>query len=167
MVCINALGHARTRDILYSCYRTVWKVEICYALKQCLCIFRVISHFRREMNKVSMWLLRIFLFLAILFSGLEKTCSYVILDCCYALETNPFPRVITQTAGLLNGHLVGFILSVVLMYFMYKISIEMDRPLTLSVGVFILALASCMYFSVFLHNLRNLQMLDAYMHACN
>jgi len=113
------------------------------------------------MNKSFLWLLRIFLFLAILFSGLEKTYSYVILNYVHALETNPFPRVIIQTTGLLTGHVIGFALSVILMCFMYKISIEMDHPLTLSVGVGILAIAFSMYFSVFLHNLGNLEILEA------
>jgi len=113
------------------------------------------------MNRISLWLLRIFLFLAIIFSGLEKTYSYVIFNYGHALETNPFPRVINQTTDLLTGHVVGFIISVILLYFMYKISIEIDRHLTILVGVAILAIAFSTYFSAFLHNLRNLQMLEA------
>jgi hypothetical protein len=112
------------------------------------------------MNRISLWLLRIFLFLAVLFSGLEKTYSYLIFNNGHALEANPFPRLIIQTTGLLTGHIIGFIMSVIFMYVMYKISVEIDRPLTILVGVVILATAFCMYFSVFLHNLRNLQILE-------
>jgi len=108
------------------------------------------------MNRISLWLLRTFLFLAILFSGLEKTYSYVILSYGYAVETNPLSRVMIQTTGLFTGHAIGFIISVVITYFMYKISIEMDRPLTILFGGAILAIAFSMYFSAFLYNIRNL-----------
>jgi len=101
------------------------------------------------------------LILAILFSGLEKMYSYVIFSHGHALENNPFPRLIVQTTGLLTGHVIGFIISVIFMYFMYKISLEIDRHPTILFGVAILAIAFSMYFSVFLHNLRNLQMLEA------
>jgi hypothetical protein len=109
------------------------------------------------MNRISLWLLRIFLILAILFSVLEKTCSYLVFSHGHAFEANPLPRLIIQTTGLLTGHIIGFIVSVIFAYLMYKISVEIDRPLTVSVGVAFLAIAFSMYFSVFMLNLRNLQ----------
>ena len=113
------------------------------------------------MNRISLWLLRIFLVLATFFSGLEKTYSYLILNHSHTLETNPFPRLIIQNTGLLAGHIIGFGLSAILMCLLYKISIELDHPLTISVGGGILATAFSLYLSVFLYNLRNLQMLEA------
>jgi len=113
------------------------------------------------MNKISLWLLRIFLILTILFSGLEKTCSYLVFSHGHAFETNPLPRLIIQTTGLLTGHIIGFILSVIFACFMYKVSVEIDPPLTVSVGAVTLAIAFSMYFSVFMANLRNLQVLGA------
>ena len=111
------------------------------------------------MNKVSLWLLRIFFILAILFSGLEKIYSYLVFSHGHAFETNPLPQLIIQTTGLLTGHIIGFIISVIFVYLMYKISVEIDRPLTVSVGVVSLAIAFSMYFSAFMFNLRNLQIL--------
>lgn len=113
------------------------------------------------MNKISLWLLRIFLILAILFSGLEKTYSYLVLSHGHTSETNPLPRLIIQTTGLLIGHIIGFILSVIFVCLMYKVSVAIDRPLTISVGVVSLAIAFSMYFSVFIVNLRNLHILGA------
>lgn len=112
------------------------------------------SHLRVEMNRISLWLLRIFLILAILFSGLEKIYSYLVFSYGHAFEINPFPRLIIQTTGLLTGHIIGFIVSVIFVYLMYKISVEIDHPLTVSVGVVSLAIAFSMYFSVFMLNLR-------------
>jgi hypothetical protein len=112
-----------------------------------------------EMNKISIWLLRIFLILAILFSGLEKLYSYLVFSHCHAFETNPLPRLIIQTTDLLTGHIIGFIVSVIFVYLMYKISVEIDRPLTVSVGVVSLAIAFSMYFSAFMLNFGNLQIL--------
>jgi len=119
------------------------------------------SHLRVDMNKISLWLLRIFLILAILFSGLEKTYSYLVFSHGHAFESNPLPRLIIQTTGLLTGHIIGFIVSAIFVYLMYKTSVEIDRPLTVSAGVVSLAIAFSMYFSVFLLNLRNLQILGA------
>ena len=113
------------------------------------------------MNKISLWLLRIFFILAILFSGLEKTYSYLVFSYGHAFETNPLPRLIIQTTGLLTGHMIGFIVSVLFVCLMYKISVEIDHPLTVSVGVVSLAIAFSMYFSAFMLNLRNLQILRA------
>ena len=113
------------------------------------------------MNKISLWLLRIFFVLAILSSGLEKIYSYLVFSHGHAFETNPLPRLIIQTTGLLTGHIIGFIVSVIFVYLMYKISVEIDRPLTVSVGVVSLAIAFSMYFSAFMCNLRNLQILGA------
>ena len=113
------------------------------------------------MNKSSLWLLRILLILSILFSGLEKVYSYIIFNHGHAFESNPFPRLIIQTTGLLTGHVIGFVVSVIFVYLMYKISVEFDHPLTVSVGAVTLAIALSMYLSVFLLNLRNLQILGA------
>jgi len=113
------------------------------------------------MNKISLWLLRIFSILVILFSGLEKTYSYLVFSHGHAFENNPLPRLIIQTTGLLTGHIIGFILSVILVYLMYKISVDIDCPLSVSIGVVSLAIAFSMYFSVFMLNLRNLQILRA------
>lgn len=110
------------------------------------------------MNKSSLWILRIFFTLAIIFSGLEKTYSYLILGHGHALEANPFPQLIIQSAGLLGGHLIGFILSVVYMYFMYKITVEFDCRLTTLVGVITLAIALSMFFAASFYNLRSLQL---------
>jgi hypothetical protein len=68
-----------------------------------------------------------------------------------------------QTTGLLAGHLLGFIISAIFIYVLYKISIEIDCPLAILVGAVTLTIAFSMYFSVFLHNLKNLQMLEASM----
>lgn len=111
------------------------------------------------MNKISLWLLRTFFILAILFSGLEKIYSYLAFSNGQAFETNPLPRLIIQTTGLITGHIIGFIVSVIFVYLMYKISVEIDQPLTVSVGVVSLAIAFSMYFSTFMFNLRNLQIL--------
>ena len=131
------------------------------------CLEIMLLHFQtlwvpwEGMNRISLWLLRIFLVLATFFSGLEKTYSYLILNHSHTLETNPFPRLIIQNTGLLAGHIIGFGLSAILMCLLYKISIELDHPLTISVGGGILATAFSLYLSVFLYNLRNLQMLEA------
>jgi hypothetical protein len=111
------------------------------------------------MNKKFLWLLRIFFILAILFSGLEKICSYFVFNSGHAFETNPLPRLIIQTTGFLAGHIIGFIISVMFVYIIYKTSVEIDRSLTVSVGVVSLVVAFSMYFSVFMLNLINLQML--------
>ena len=111
------------------------------------------------MNRKFLWLLRIFLILVILFSGLEKVCSYLVFSSGNAFETNPLPRLIIHTTGFLAGHVIGFIISVIFVYIMYKTSVEIDRALTVSVGVIFLVIAFSMYFSVFMHNLINLQML--------
>ena len=115
------------------------------------------------MSQGSLWLLRVFLILAILFSGLEKICSYVILNNGHAIEASPVPRVMMQTTGLLAGHILGFIISAIFIFVLYKISIEMDCPLAILVGAVTLTIACAMYLSVFLNNLRNLQTLEASM----
>jgi len=115
------------------------------------------------MSQGSVWLLRVFLILAILFSGLEKTCSYIILNNGHAIEASPVPRLMMQTTGLLAGHILGFIISAIFIFVLYKISIEMDCPLAILVGAVTLTIACSMYLSVFLHNLENLQTLEASM----
>ncbi len=113
------------------------------------------------MSHGSLWLLRVFLILAILFSGLEKICSYLIFSNGHATEASPIPRLMMQTTGLLAGHILGFIISAIFIYVLYKISIEMNSPLAILVGAIILTMALSMYLSVFLHNLTNLQTLEA------
>ena len=110
--------------------------------------------------KSSLWILRIFLFLAIIFSGLEKIYSYLVFNHGPALETNPFPRLIIHTTGLFNAHVIGFILSVAFIYFMYKLTVEFDRPLTTTVGVAILAITISMFLAASFGNIRNLQLLE-------
>lgn len=109
------------------------------------------------MNKSFLLLLRTLLILAILFSGLEKAYSYLILKHDYAIETNPFPQLIIQTTGLFTGHMIGFILSIIYMCFMYKLSVEIDSRRIRLVGVLCLAIALSMFFAAFLENLRSLQ----------
>ncbi|MDH5461236.1 MAG: hypothetical protein OEZ29_00420 [Candidatus Bathyarchaeota archaeon] len=115
------------------------------------------------MNQGSLWLLRVFLILAILFSGLEKICSYLIFNNGHAIEASPVPRLMMQTTGLLAGHILGFIISTVFIYVLYKISTGIDQPIAILVGAITLTIAFSMYLSVFLHNLKNLQTLEALM----
>jgi hypothetical protein len=112
------------------------------------------------MNKGSLWVLRTFSFLAIIFSGLEKAFSYLTLGYGHALEANPVPRFTILAAGLLGAHILGFIFSLVLIFFMYKITIEFDCRLTTMVGVVVLAIALSMFFGASICNLRSLQMLE-------